>query len=67
MIYIYVSHKVADFNKWKPFFDSDEGARKSFGIELKKLFRSAEDPNDVHILFEAPSVISAQQCIIGRS
>ena len=63
MIYIMVSHKVADFNNWKPVFDRDEQARKSFGVEVKKLFRSAEDPNDLHILFEAPNEDSAKQCI----
>ncbi len=63
MIYIYVSHRVADFNNWKPYFDKDEEARKSFGVEVRKLFRSSEDPNDIHILFEAPDEKSAQQCI----
>jgi hypothetical protein len=63
MIYVYVSHKVADFSKWKPYFDSDEDARKSFGLEVKKLFRAAEDSNDVHILFEAPDEHSVKTCI----
>ena len=63
MIYVYVTHKVADFSEWKSFFDSDEEARKSFGVEVKKLFRSTEDANDVHILFEAPDEHSVKQCI----
>jgi hypothetical protein len=63
MIYIYVTHRVEDYNKWKPFFDDDEAARKSYGVELKKLFRSVEDTNDIHLLFEAPDEKSAQLCI----
>lgn len=63
MIYIMVSHKIADWDKWKPVFDSDEAARRSFGVNVKKLFRSAEDPNDLHILFDAPDENSAKLCI----
>lgn len=63
MIYIMVSHKIADWDKWKPVFESDDAARKSFGVEVKKLFRSADDENDLHILFEAPDENSANQCI----
>lgn len=63
MIYIMVSHKIADWDKWKPVFDSDDAARKTFGVEVKKLFRSADDKNDLHILFEAPSEDAAAQCI----
>lgn len=63
MIYVYVTHKVADFTKWKPYFDSDDDARKSFGVEVKKLFRAADNENDVHILFEAQNEHSAKQCI----
>jgi hypothetical protein len=63
MIYIMVSHKIADWDKWKPVFDSDEAARKSYGVELKKLFRSAEDNNDIHVLFAAPDADSAKRCI----
>lgn len=63
MIYILVSHKIADFGKWKPVFDSDEKQRKSFGVNVKKLFRAVDDPNDIHILFEAPDETSAKACI----
>lgn len=55
MIYIQLKHRVSDFGKWKTFFDSDYASRKDYGIEVKKLFRSISDPNEVHILFSAPS------------
>lgn len=63
MIYILVSHKIADFEKWKPVFDSDEKDRKAYGVNVKKLFRAVDDPNDIHILFEAPDAASAKACI----
>ncbi len=63
MVYILVSHKIADWDKWKPVFDSDDADRKTYGVNLKKLFRSAGDPNDIHILFDAPDEASAKACI----
>ena len=61
MIYLYVNHKVKDFTLWKPYFDRDEEERLKSGIELNKLFCSANDCNDVHILFEVPSREKAQK------
>ncbi len=63
MIYILVSHKITDFGKWKPVFDSDEKERKTYGVNVKKLFRALDDPNDIHVLFEAPDESSAKACI----
>lgn len=54
MIYLYVHHKVKDYDQWKKYFDSDENERLKSGIELKKIFRSVKDSNHVHILLEAP-------------
>jgi hypothetical protein len=61
MKYIYVNHKVRDFSGWKPYFDKDEEERLKFGIELNKLFCSANDSNDVHILFEVSNPENAQK------
>jgi hypothetical protein len=63
MVYILVSHKIADWDKWKPVFESDEAGRKSFGVNVKKLFRAADDPNDILVLFDAPDEASAKECI----
>ena len=61
MSYIYVNHKVKDFNSWKPFFDKDIFEQEKFGITPAKLFCSANDRNDVHILFEASDLEKAQK------
>ena len=55
MIYVFGNHPVQDFGTWKPFFDSDQPRAKAAGIHLVKLFRSLENPNDVSLLFTAPS------------
>lgn len=63
MVYVYLRHKVKDFDAWKPLFDNDYASRKNFGIEVKKLFRSVSDRNDVHVLFSAPTEESVRQMI----
>lgn len=61
MSYIYVNHKVKDFNTWKPFFDNDIPEQKKSGIQISKLFCTAGDRNNVHILFETNNLEKAQQ------
>ncbi len=61
MPFILVNHKVKDFNAWKPFFEGDEGEQVKNGIVVNKLFRSVEDPNDVHILFEFSDAVNVQK------
>lgn len=61
MIYLYVHHKVRDYNEWKTHFDRDEQERLKAGIELNKIFRSVKDNNEVHILFEAPKRVDANK------
>jgi hypothetical protein len=52
MAFIIANHKVADFNKWKPFFDSDDKRLKESGLTLVKLGRKSDDPNDVYFVWE---------------
>jgi heme-degrading monooxygenase HmoA len=52
MPYVMVTHKVADYTRWKPIFDADGANREIAGSQGGQLFRSADDPNEVAILFE---------------
>jgi hypothetical protein len=52
MAYVIVQHKVQDYAKWKPFYDDHQPVRKAHGIICEQLFQSADDPNDLTILFE---------------
>ncbi len=44
--------KVADYARWKPIFDADGANRQAGGSKGGQLFRSADDPNEVVMLFE---------------
>jgi heme-degrading monooxygenase HmoA len=52
MPYALVRHKVEDYEKWKPVFDEDATNRKAGGSKGGYLFRNADDPNEILILFE---------------
>jgi hypothetical protein len=51
--YVIVRHKVRDFKKWKPVYDSDKQKRVEAGLTEKHLLHGADDPNEVVMMFEA--------------
>ncbi len=56
-----VRHKVKDFTAWKRGYDSDLPNRIEAGLTETYLFRSAGDPNEVIILFEAKDLDRARK------
>ena len=52
MPYALIRHKVEDFEKWKPIFDEDAENREANGSMGGYLFRNADDPNEILVLFE---------------
>ena len=56
MAYILVHHKIEDYNKWKPVFDNDAGNRAEHGSTGGKIFRNADNPNDIFTLLEISSI-----------
>jgi hypothetical protein len=45
-----VRHKVKDFAAWKVAFNAQEPARAAASLWNARLFRSADDPNEVAVL-----------------
>jgi hypothetical protein len=52
--------KVKDYSTWRPAYDAHEKSRLSAGITNGRVFRSAEDPNDVVILQDVADVAKAR-------
>ena len=52
MAFIIANHKVADFKKWKTFFDSDVTRQKAAGLNLLKVGSKSDDPNDAYFIWE---------------
>ena len=61
MAYLLVHHKVEDYVKWKHNFDAHTSARSVNGSRGGKIFRSAENPNEVFVLLEWDSIENAQK------
>ena len=51
--YMVVRHKVRSFPEWKAVYDAHLPKRVEAGLTEKHLLRSADDPNEVILLFEA--------------
>ena len=52
--------KVKDYATWRTAYDGHEKGRVSAGITNGRVFRSAEDPNDVVILQDVTDVAKAR-------
>jgi len=63
MPYVLIRHKVADYAKWKRAFDAHGATRKTNGSKGGRLFRSADDPNEVVILLKWSDIRKARQFV----
>jgi hypothetical protein len=60
MVYVNVRHTVADYDKWRSFFDEDDARRRSAGATgTTQIFRDAEDANTVTTIIEWNSTENA--------
>jgi hypothetical protein len=55
-----VHFKVKDFNAWRTGYNGQENGRVSAGITNGRVFRSADDPNDVVVLQDVADVSRAR-------
>src|SRR5271169_4409762 len=54
--YVLIRHRVRDYSEWKPAYDAHLPKRIEAGLIEKHLFCSANDANEVIILFEAKDI-----------
>ena len=52
--------RVKDYSTWRTGYDGREKSRASAGITNGRVFRSAEDPNDLVILQDVEDVAKAR-------
>ena len=58
-----VRHKVADYGKWKPLFDAHAAKQRAAGITGGRLFRNADDPQEVVILFKTDDLEATRRFV----
>jgi hypothetical protein len=54
MALYYGKHKVKDYDAWRPYFDADQPRLNGVGATAVSVMRSANDPNEVHFIFDVP-------------
>lgn len=61
MPYLLIRHKVKDYERWKRHFDEHAATRQASGSTSGRLYRNAENPNEVIALFEWDDPASARR------
>ena len=55
-----VTHRIEDYDRWRPLFDEDEENRQKNGLELVGVARSAEEPTVISVMFACNDVEQAE-------
>ena len=63
--YLTIHHKVRDYPTWRRGYDEHEESRVAAGITNGKVFRGAEDPNDVLIIQDVADMGKARAWLMG--
>jgi heme-degrading monooxygenase HmoA len=63
MPYLLERHQVRDYNRWREVFDADAAGGEAAGCRTARVFRNAEDPQEVVVLFEWDSLERARRRI----
>ena len=53
---IIITHEVKNYSDWRKVYDADEVNRKKADLRITGLYQSANNPNAITLLGEAPSV-----------
>ena len=63
MPYLLERHKVDDYARWREIFDADAANREAAGCRGVRIFRNAQDREEMVILFEWDSLERARRRI----
>lgn len=61
-----VQHKVRDYAAWRPSYDAHEASRNGASITNGRVYRRAEDLNDLVIIFDVADVAKARAWAAGE-
>jgi hypothetical protein len=54
-------HRVQNYDVWRPHFDLHEQTRKAHGITNPRVYRNANDHNDLVLLFDVDDIERAKE------
>ena len=61
MSMLIIRHKVRDYGKWRPAFDSHTAMQKAAGLSNPRVLRSADDKNEIVIIFDTTDTKKAKE------
>ena len=67
MPYLLELHRVQDYDQWRVVFDEDTDNRAASGSRGARIFRSADDPSELVVLFEWESLEMARRRIESKA
>ncbi|HET7717571.1 MAG TPA: cyclase [Bauldia sp.] len=65
MATMFVRHTVSDYRAWRKIYDDFGSNLPKMGVTGQAVYQSAENPNDVTVTHEFPSVAAAQAFAIN--
>ena len=63
MIYVWVMHKVENYDNWKSVFDDNSAMRKAYGSKGAIVFHNANDPNHIFVKSEWENMEKAKSFV----
>jgi hypothetical protein len=58
---LFIEHKIADYAKWKPVYDSHDSIRRAHGLSNYIIGRGMDDPNMVLIILKMDDATKAKE------
>ena len=62
-----IHHKVADYAKWRPFFDGDKANQQAAGLTNPRVYRSLASANDITIVFDMADAAKAKSFTASKA
>ena len=66
MAVMVIQHKVRDYDAWRPVYDAHQGSRTGAGVTNGRVYRRAEDPNDLLLVHDVADVATARAWTEGE-
>jgi hypothetical protein len=65
--YMTVQFSISDYSAWRPVFDAAEPMRSAANVKNPRLYRSADKPNDILVIFDVGSKKAGREWINSKS
>jgi hypothetical protein len=65
MPFLLIRHQIEDYDRWKPIFDDHAPTRAEYGSTGYQLMRSAENPNELCMVFEVRDLDRAKELVFS--